>query len=65
MSKADKARIVALQQQVKLARTALERIKDNGDGNSYIIADAALDEMSAHDPKLQLQGLCGHERPTT
>lgn len=66
MSKVDKARVVELQRQVRIAREALEKIKD-GDRDPYAAADEALYAMMPLDRKYPLQGLVGHatKEPTS
>lgn len=56
-----KERIINLQKQVRIARTALERIK-YGTRHEEAVAETALDEMFKLDPKQPLQGLVGHEK---
>lgn len=61
----DKNRIVDLQKQVRIARTALEHIKmidESYSNRSVRIAESALDEIWKLDPKQPLQGVVGHER---
>jgi hypothetical protein len=60
----DKARIIALQKQVKIARDAMTRIVNghHGPADAYSIADAALDEMRKHDPAPSSAGLLGWEK---
>lgn len=59
----DKARIIELQRQVRIARVALERIKA-GDSHSESRAAQALDDMLPLDRKYPLQSLVGHGRNT-
>ncbi|WP_448952150.1 hypothetical protein [Labrys neptuniae] len=56
-----KDRIMELQRQLKIARSALERIK-YGVVDPQSVAEEALDKLFPLDPKQPLQGLCGHER---
>ena len=57
----EKRRIVELQRQVKIARTALSRIAMGAGHRSEIIASDALDEMWPLDVKQPLQRIVGHE----
>ena len=61
MKNKDQQRIVALQKQVKIARTALAMI-GRGCRDPEGIANQALDAMWPLDPKQPLQGLVGHEK---
>lgn len=58
---ASQARIVELQRYLKIARDALEKIK-NGTSDPYHVADIALEETWPLEKKQPLQGLVGHER---
>jgi hypothetical protein len=55
-----KQRIVELQRSLRIAKLALEKIKD-GTPNPYSVAELALDDMQTLAPKVQMQGLVGHE----
>lgn len=57
----DKARIIELQRQVRIARLALEAIQ-HGAQNHQGRAENALYEMLSLDRKAPLQGLLSHER---
>lgn len=57
----DKARIIELQRQVKICRTALEQIR-GGARDPEGIAGEALDQLHPLDKKAPLQGLVGHEK---
>ena len=57
MSKRDQRRVVELQQQVRLAKRALERILYSRDPN---LAEDALEQLRMMDEPCQLQGLLGH-----
>lgn len=57
MSKREQRRIIELQEQVRIARRALERILYTRDPE---LADEALYEMMRLDEKYQMQGLLGH-----
>jgi hypothetical protein len=57
----DKARIIELQRQVRMAKTALEAIK-GGCHDPEGRAEEALYSMQPLDRKAPLQGLVGHER---
>jgi len=53
----DKARIIDLQREVRIAKTALNLIKDSTHQGFVLgVAEEALDQMR------RLEGLCGHER---
>lgn len=54
-------RIVELQRQVKVAKSALAKIAC-GINNPDQVADDAIYEMRPMDPKVPLQGIVGHER---
>lgn len=56
-----KDRIIELQRQLKIARTALAMI-GRGCRDPEGIANQAMDTMWPLDPKQPLQGLVGHER---
>lgn len=56
----DKARIIELQRQVRIARTALKSIADQVQCCPDATAREALDEMEPLDRKRPLQGLVGH-----
>ena len=60
----DKQRIIDLQKQVRIARTALDKIVNGHSGgrSAYGLAEEALDEMRRLDPPPSLSGLLGHER---
>jgi hypothetical protein len=58
---ADKARIIELQRSLKIARTALEKIRFGHAHCPERTAEDALDAMRPLEPKTQLQGLVGHE----
>lgn len=58
----DKARIIALQAQLRIARGALEKIRHGHSGCPERDAENALDQMWKHDPKQPLQGLVKHGR---
>lgn len=55
-----KLRIVELQKSLKVAREALERIK-NGTTRAERIAEEALDTIWKLEPKRPLQGIVGHK----
>lgn len=55
-------RIIDLQAQIKIAREALERIRDQHTSHPHNLAANALDSMFALERKQPLQGLVGHER---
>lgn len=57
-----KQRIIDLQKQVRIARTALERIKA-GTTRHQSVAEEAINEMWKLEQKQPLQYLVGHERP--
>lgn len=59
MSKTDKDRIIRLRAQLRIARAALEKLKDY---DSPGTASQALDVIWRLDEKQPLQGLVGHER---
>lgn len=61
-----KQRIIDLQKQVKIARTALGKIVNGHSGgrDPYVIASDALDEMQRHDPIPSSAGLLGWEKRT-
>jgi hypothetical protein len=61
MSKIKLDRVVELQRQVKIARTALEKI-ERGSGNHFEVAATALEKMWPSDRKQPLQVLVGHEK---
>jgi hypothetical protein len=61
MSDKTQARIVELQKALKVARTALEKIRYSG-SHAPSIAEEALDEMFRLERAQPLQGLVGHER---
>jgi len=61
MADKQQARIVELQRQVKVAKNALELIK-NGARNHEQLACEALDFMWPSDRKQPLQYIFGHER---
>lgn len=61
MSDAQKQRIQDLQRSLRLAKSALERIKD-GHEKPGSLADEALDQIWPLETKRQLQGLVGHEQ---
>jgi hypothetical protein len=54
-----KDRIVELQKALRIARTALEKIRW-GTSSPSSVAEQALDEMWKLDPKQPLQGIVGH-----
>lgn len=56
----DKTRIIELQRSLKIARTALEKIRHGHSRNPERDAEDALDEMRPLEPQVQLQGICGH-----
>lgn len=56
-----KQRIVELQQSLRIARVALERIADGRTSSPASVAADALDKMWKLEPKQQLQGIVGHE----
>jgi len=55
-------RIINLQQQVRIARDALNRIADGRTRDAAKVAEAALDSMWPLDPKQPLQGIVGHQQ---
>ncbi len=57
----DKQRIIDLQKQVRIARTALEHIVHGhaGGRDAYTIAEQALDDMQPKDRPVPLEGLLG------
>lgn len=61
MSGRDKERITELQRQVRIAKSALERIK-HGTMTPQTVAEEALDTMWPLDKKQSIQGVVGHER---
>ena len=61
MRNKDQQRIIELQRQLKIARTALVRIKAGG-RDPEGAACTALYEMMPLDNKQPLQGLVGHEK---
>lgn len=56
-----KDRIIELQKSLKVAKRALEGIRD-GYRNPEGLASDALDIMFRYEQKQKLQGLVGHER---
>ena len=56
-----KDRIVELQRQVKICRSALEHIR-HGAGDPARIAEDALHELMPLDKRYPLQGIVGHSR---
>ena len=58
----DKKRIIELQRQVRIARTALELIRYGhcGSRGPETVAEEALDKLFPLDAKQPLQGLVGH-----
>ena len=60
----DKQRIIDLQKQVRIARTALEKIVHGhaGGQESYTIAEIALEEMRPRDKPVPLEGILGWSR---
>ena len=61
MSVRDKERIIELNKAIKIAKTALEKIK-HGSSNVEDIAEDALCEMFPLEAKQPLQGLVGHDK---
>lgn len=61
MSGRDKERITELQRQVRIAKSALERI-EHGTMTPQTVAEEALDTMWPLDKKQPIQGVVGHER---
>lgn len=57
----NKQRIIDLQKQLKIARTALEQIRQ-GTGQPEGVAADALDEMMPHDKVNPIAGLMGWEK---
>lgn len=57
----DKQRIIDLQKQVRIARTALEKIVQGHGGrhDAHTIAEQALDDMMPKDRPAPLDGLLG------
>lgn len=58
----EKKRIIELQRSLKIARDALTKIRHGHSRCPETDAEAALDAMLPLEPKVQLQGLTGHER---
>ena len=59
-----KQRVIDLQQALRIARSALENIKNGHSRNPEREAEEALDRMWPLERKQPLQGLVGHERRT-